>query len=150
MSKDEKTAGEHNLAATVEHAKDKVQEQIHHALDQAKSTAQVAAGEAQTKVLGELQKGAQKVSGPVGEAADSLRGVANSLRDKEADDAAKVVDQAAERLMGIGDYLSSLGLDKTSEPPAKAKIPWWPFALVGAVMGVVFGLRWLKHFREAD
>ncbi len=117
-------------------AKEKAQE----VAEQAKGHAQAAAQQAKGKAAAQVDEKSTQAGAQIAAQADALQGVAGELRNQGKEGPAKVAEQAAEKVQGVGDYLQQAdgeslvkaAQDVARENPAAA-------AAVGAAAGFVAG-----------
>jgi ElaB/YqjD/DUF883 family membrane-anchored ribosome-binding protein len=107
---------------------------------QAKGHAQAAAEQAKGNAAAQVDEKSTQAGEQIGSQAEALEGVAGELRKQGKEGPAKVAEQAAEKVKGVGDYLQQAdgeslvqaAQDVARENPAAA-------AAVGAAAGFVAG-----------
>jgi ElaB/YqjD/DUF883 family membrane-anchored ribosome-binding protein len=107
---------------------------------EAKGHAQAAAEQAKAQAAAQVDEKSTQVGQQIGSQGEALQGVAGELRKQGKDGPAKVAEQAAEKVKGVGDYLEQAdgeklvqaAQDAARENPAAA-------AAVGAAAGFVAG-----------
>jgi hypothetical protein len=107
---------------------------------QAKSHAQAAAGQAKEKAAAQVDEKSTQAGRQIGAQGEALDGVAGELRSQGKDGPAKVAEQAAEKVRGVGEYLEQADGEQlvaaaqrfAQENPAAA-------AAVGAAAGFAAG-----------
>ncbi len=133
-------------AQTAAPAKEKAQQ----AAGQAKQQAQAAAEQAKDKAAAQVDEKSTQVGQQIGSQGDALQGVAGELRNQGKEGPAKVAEQAAEKVKGVGDYLQQADGEQllaaaqkaAQENPAAA-------AAAGAAAGFAAG-RVIKASRPDD
>ena len=144
-------------AEKAQEAKDKVQqaaapakEKAQEVAGQAKQHAQAAAGQAKEKAAAQVDEKSTQVGQQIGSQGDALQGVAAELRNQGKEGPAKVAEQAAEKVKGLGEHLEQAdgesllqtAQDVARDNPAAA-------AAAGAAAGFVAG-RVIKASQPDD
>ncbi len=136
----------HEESGKAEQVKDKAQE----VAGQAKGHAQAAAGQAKERAAAQVDEKSTQVGQQIGSQGEALEGVAGELREQGKDGAAKVAEQAAEKVKYVGDYLEQADGEQlvgaaqkaAQDNPAAA-------AAVGAAAGFAAG-RVIKASKADD
>lgn len=117
---------------------------------EAKSHAQAAAGQAKEKAAAQVDEKSTQVGQQIGSQGEALDGVAGELRQQGKDGPAKVVEQAAEKVKNVGDYLEQADGEKLVETAQKvAQDNPAAVAAVGAAAGFAAG-RVIKASLDSD
>ena len=93
-------------------AKAQVQDKAQEVAGQAKEQAQQAAGQAKSQIRTQVDQRSTQVGEQVSSQASDIRSVADTLREKGQDKPAKMVEQAASRIEGVGSYLTQSDADR--------------------------------------
>jgi ElaB/YqjD/DUF883 family membrane-anchored ribosome-binding protein len=140
-----------------EQVKDKAQqaaapakEKAREVAGEAKSHAQAAAGQAKDQAAAQVDEKSTQVGQQIGSQGEALEGVAGELRKQGKDGPAKVAEQAAEKVKGVGDYLEQADGEKLVEHAQQiARDNPAAAAAVGAAAGFAAG-RVIKASLDDD
>ena len=92
--------------------KDQAQEKAAEVKDQAKQQAQQVAGQAKSRISTQVDQRSTQAGEQVSQQASDLRSVGQQLREQGKEGPAKVADQVAERVEGVGGWLKTSDGDK--------------------------------------
>lgn len=130
-------------------AKDTVQEKAGEVAEKARSRAEEARERVGGKVREEVDRRSSEAGEQVTAMADALRKAADQLEQDGKDAPAKVARQAAERLQGVGGYLTLADAQQImSDVERYARRQPWLVAAAGALVGIA-AARFLKASRPA-
>jgi gas vesicle protein len=92
--------------------KDQAQEKAAEVKDQAKEQVQQVAGQAKGRLSSQVDQRSTQAGQQVSQQASDLRSVGQQLREQGKEGPAKVADQVAERVEGVGNWLTNSDGDK--------------------------------------
>ena len=107
---------------------------------EAKSHVQAAAGQAKDQAVAQVDERSTQVGRQIGSQAEALEGVAGELREQGKDGPARIAEQAAEKVKGVGEYLERADGEKLVEAAQQvARDNPAAAAAVGAAAGFAAG-----------
>jgi len=92
--------------------KDQAQEKAAEVKDQAKEQVQQAAGQAKSQISSQVDQRSTMAGEKVSQQASDLRSVGQQLREQGKEGPAKIADQVAQRVEGVGGWLTNSDGDK--------------------------------------